>query len=86
MPKKRDSRYSINKKKHKRNRKNDLKQKIRKLKKEHSDQKGGFFWMLPLLALLKWGQEQERAQEGYVTIVIQKTQEKVRRKKKVKIT
>ena len=53
MPKKKDSRRVIGRKKHKNSKKGYLKETKRKLKKVHSDQTGGFFWMLPLLALLK---------------------------------
>ena len=53
MPKKKGSRHTIVKKKHKNSKNNYLKETKRKLKKVHTNQKGGFFWMLPLLALLK---------------------------------
>ena len=53
MPKKKDRRHGIVKKKHKNSKKDYPKEIKRKLKKIHPNQKGGFFWMLPLLALLK---------------------------------
>ena len=59
MPKKKGSRHTIVKKKHKNSKNNYLKETKRKLKKVHTNQKGGFFWMLPLLALLKWRRGQQ---------------------------
>ena len=53
MSKKKDSRGVVGRKKRKNRKKEYLKDTKRKLKNVHTDQTGGFFWMLPLLALLK---------------------------------